>query len=84
MKSDPKPNSLSRRQRIWIHTEDALIILSILSLWPTVFRIRTTAWMIVQSVALAILVVIMILRIRRVLIARGEAREKQGKDNVLR
>ena len=67
---------MSRRSLIWLRIEDALIILCIASLWPSVFRIKGTGYTVMQVAALAVLAVILVFRVRRLLVARTEARRK--------
>ena len=72
------PPPRSRRQRMWIYVEDALIVLSLLSLWPKVLRMRDPIWDHLLFVALAVLVIIMCLRLRRLLTARRKAQATQN------
>ncbi len=67
---------ISRRSLAWMRVEDVLIILCIASLWPTVLRIKGTGYTIMQLVALAVLAVVLIFRLRRLLVARSQARNK--------
>jgi len=67
---------IPRRSLVWIRIEDVLTILCVISLWPTVFRIKGTGYTIMQVAALAVLVVILVFRVRRLHVARSRTRDK--------
>ena len=60
----------------WVYVEDALIILAIAVLWFTVARVRGPAVLAIQVVTLAVMVAIMVVRLRRLMAARREAEDK--------
>ena len=69
---------MGRGERLWIRAEDALIILGLLTLWPRILGAQGRGWVIGQFVALAVLAVIAVVRVRRLLIARRETQERRA------
>ena len=72
----PGAGGRPRRRSPWyVYVEDALILLAILALWPTVLRKQGPWTQAIQIVTLAVLVVIGVVRIRRIFAARRKAED---------
>ena len=68
------------RSRWWVYVEDALIVfLGIGVLWLSVLRISGPGVLVAQIVALAAMVAIMVVRVRRLLSGRRRAEDEARK-----